>query len=63
MNNWDIIYLDRNNLHGNAMLKFLPTNGFRRLDPNEFDLNKYTRSISKGCVTEVDLEYLRELWE
>ena len=43
------------------MLKFLPTNGFKRLDPNEFDLNKYTRTGSTGCVPKVDLEYPRQL--
>ena len=43
------------------MLKFLPTNGFKRLHPNEIDVNKYTRSSSKGCVPKVDLEYPREL--
>ena len=28
-----------------------------------FDLNKYTNNSSKGCVLEVDLEYLKELRE
>ena len=31
--------------------------------PKEFDLNKYTRKSSKGCVREVDLEYPKELRE
>ena len=30
-------------------------------DPEKFDLNKYTSSSLKGCVLEVDLEYLKEL--
>ena len=37
-----IIYLDANNLYGYAMSAFLPTNGFKWVDPKEFDLNKYT---------------------
>ena len=41
------------------MSKFLPTSGFRWIDRKEFDLNKYTRNSSKGCVLEVDLEYLK----
>ena len=36
-----ISYLDTNNLCGYAMSKFLPTSGFKWVDPNEFDLNKY----------------------
>ena len=37
-----IIYLDANNLFGYAMSKFLPTSGFKWIDPNEFFLNRYT---------------------
>ena len=46
-----------NNLYGYAMSKFLPTRGFKWIDPKEFDLNKYNSNSSKGCVLEVDLEY------
>ena len=52
-----IIYLDENNLYGYAMSKFLPTSGFKLIDPKEFNLNKYTSNSSKGCAAEVDLEY------
>ena len=52
-----IIYLDANNLYGYAMSKFLPTSGFKRIDPKEFDLNKYINNSSKGCIIAVDLEY------
>ena len=45
------------------MSKFLRTNGFKWIDPKEFDLNKYTSNSSKGCVLEVDLEYPTELRE
>ena len=45
------------------MPKFLLTSGFKWIDPKEFDLNKYTNNSSKGCVLEIDLEYLKELHE
>ena len=45
------------------MSKFLPTNEFKWIDPKDFDLNKYTKNNSKGCVLEVDLEYPKELRE
>ena len=34
-----IIYLDVNNVYGYAMSKFLPTSGFKWIDPKEFNLN------------------------
>ena len=55
------MYLDANNLYGYEMSKFLSINGFKWIDPKEFDLNKYTSNSSKGCVLEVDLEYTKEL--
>ena len=58
-----IIYLDANNFYGYAMSKNLPTRGFKWIDPKEFDLNKYTSNISKGCILKVDLEYPKELRE
>ena len=57
----DIIHLDANNLYGYAMSKFLPTSGFKQIDSEEFDLNKYTSNISNGCILEVDLECPKEL--
>ena len=45
------------------MSKFLPTSGFKRIDPKESDLDKYTTNSSKGCVLEGDLEYHKELRE
>ena len=38
----DIIYLEVNNLYGYASLKNIPISGFKWIDSNEFDLNKYT---------------------
>ena len=58
-----IIHLDPNNLYGYAMPKFLPTSGFKRKDPKEFELNKYTENSSKGCALKVDVEYPKELHE
>ena len=43
------------------MSKFLPTGGFKWIDPNEFDLNKYTGNSSKEYVLEFDLEFPEEL--
>ena len=59
--NQNIMYLHANNLYGYAMSKFLPTSGFKGIDPKEFDLNKYTSNSLKGCVLGVDLEYPKEL--
>ena len=56
-----IIYLDTNNLNGYSMSKFLPISGFKWIDPEKFDLNKYTSNNSKGFVLEFDLEYPEEL--
>ena len=58
-----IIHLDTNNLYGYAMPTFIPTSGFKWIDPKEFDLNKCTSNSSKGCVLKVDLEYPKELRE
>ena len=55
--NQNIIYLDANNSYGYEMFKFLPTTEFIWIDPRKFDLNKYTRNSSKGCILEFDLEY------
>ena len=52
-----IIYLDTNNSYGYAMSKFLPTIGFKWIDPKALDLNKYTSNSSTECV----LRELREL--
>ena len=45
------------------MSKFLPTSGFKWIDPKEFDLNKYTSNSSKGRVLEVYLQYRKEFRE
>ena len=43
------------------MSKFLPISGFKWIGPKEFELNNYTRTSSKECVLETDLEYPKEL--
>ena len=58
-----IIYLDADNLYSDAMSTFLPTSGFKWIDPKEFDLNKYASNSSKVFILEVDLEYPKELRE
>ena len=45
------------------MSKFLPSSGFKCIDPKEFYLNKYTNNSLKGCVLDVDLEYWKQLYE
>ena len=58
-----IIYIGASNLYDYAMSEFLSTNGFRWIDPKEFDLNRYTNNGSKGYILEIDLEYPKELRE
>ena len=55
-----IIYLDANNLYNNVVSKFPPTNRFKWIDSKGFNLNKYTRNSSKGCILKVDREYPEE---
>ena len=43
------------------MSKFLPTNGFKWINPKEFDLDKYTSNSSNGCFLEADPEYPKKL--
>ena len=50
-------------LYGCAVSKFLPTTGFKWIDPKKFDSSKYSSNSLKGCVLEVDLEHPKELLE
>ena len=45
------------------MSKFLPTNGFKWISSNEFNVNKYTRNSSFCCFFVFDLDYSKELHE
>ena len=51
-----IIYLDANNLYGWAMIKALPTHGFRWMSGSEL---KQWKNLP--CIVEVDLEYPENL--
>ena len=55
--------MDKNNLYGYAMSKFLLTGAFKRLDFAKFNLDKCDNDSLRGCVLEVDLEYPKELQE
>ena len=43
----NIIYLEKNNLHGNAMSNFLPTGAFKWREPKEFDLINIVMTFRK----------------
>ena len=43
------------------MSKFLPTSGFKWIDPKNVDSSKYSSNSFKRCALEVDLEYPKEL--
>ena len=49
--------------YGHAMSKFLPPNGFNRINSEEFDLNKCTSNSSTWYVLKLGLEYPKELRE
>ena len=61
-----LMYLDANNLYGQAMCKKLPVSNFRWSK----DLGKYTENFIKnydgngdwGAMLELDIEYLKHLW-
>ena len=61
-----IEYLDAYNLHGWAMSQKLPTNDFRTVEDlsqfNEDFIKKCDENSSIGYFLEVDLEYLKELF-
>ena len=59
-----IMYSDANNLHGWAMMQYLPYGGFKWLTKNEInklDLGLIKRDSLKGYIFEVDLEYCNKL--
>ena len=51
------------NIYSHAMSKFLPINGFKWIDPKEFDLKKYASNSCVGSGLDVDFEYPEELRE
>ena len=54
--NKHILYLDMNNLYGDAMSQYLPYADFKRIK----DINKIKQKLM-NIILEVDLEYLQEL--
>ena len=60
-----LMFLDANNLYGDAMSKKLPTGGFKKLTDREMDIlfkNQILQVWERiPCVLEVDLEYPKEL--
>ena len=55
--------MGKHNLYGYAMSKSLPMGRFEWVDPVKFNLDIYDDNSCRGCVLEVDLEYLKELHE
>ena len=60
-----LIYLDANNLYGDAMSKKLPTHGFKWLSIGEME-NLFNNQVEQvwektPCILEVDLEYPENL--
>ena len=59
-------YLDANNLYGWAMCKKLPVDGFKWIDDlftfNENLIENYNENSDIGYFFEVDIEYLKELF-
>ena len=52
-----MLYFDTNSLNGCAISKFLPASDFKRIDPKDFDSDKYSSNSSTDCVLKVLLEY------
>ena len=60
------MYLDGNNLHGWAMSQKLPVDGFKWInDLSQFNagfIKKYDKNSDIGYFLEVDVEYLKKLF-
>ena len=55
--------MSKHNLYGYAMSKSLPMGRFEWVDPVKFNLDIHDDNSCRGCVLEVDLQYLKELHE
>ena len=63
--NLNILYLDMNNLYGNAMIRYLPYANFKwvkNINEIEQKLMKIKGNSSTGYVLEVDLKYPKNLY-
>ena len=59
-----IVYVDMNNLYGNAMSQYLPYGEFKWVEVNNETINKVLNTSNNslhGCFLEVDLDYPEEL--
>jgi hypothetical protein len=56
-----IIYLDANNLYGEAMVQKLPTGGFKSGNTDMDYVKNFQADDDTGCYVECDLEYPAEL--
>ena len=55
----NFIYLDTNNVYGYAMFKFLPTSGFKWINPQVRELNKCTSKVLKNVFLKLILNILK----
>ena len=62
-----IQYLDANNLYGWAIYQKLPANSFKWVEDtsriNEEFIKNYNENSTKGYILEVDVKYLKKLYE
>ena len=64
-----LMYLDANNLYGWAMSQKLPVNGFKWVEKsrlsrfNEIFIKNYDENSNKGYFLEVDVDYLKKLFD
>ena len=56
-----IIYLDSNNLYGNALMQLLLTEILYWVMQKHFNLNNYPNNSPIGCFFKVDIDYPDEL--
>ena len=61
-NNQNILYTYTRMIYI-VMLCFSAACKFKRIDPKNFKLNKYSINSTRGCLLEVDLKYPKELRE
>ena len=53
------IYFDTNNLYGYAISKFLPTSGFKWIDPKEFNLINIIAIVQKDVFLKLTCNILK----
>ena len=58
-----IMHLDANNLYEHSMMQLLQLEILDWLDPKNLNLDNYPDDSPVGCLFEVDLDYLDELYD